>query len=57
MIGRGAIRNPWLFHQIRQHLRGEVITPPPDATSLVIIQHSGNPRRASMRLNAPSANA
>jgi tRNA-dihydrouridine synthase B len=20
MIGRGAIRNPWLFHQIRQHL-------------------------------------
>src|SRR2546421_6931307 len=25
MIGRGAIRNPWLFHQIRQHLRGEAI--------------------------------
>src|SRR6266446_5972750 len=23
MIGRGAIRNPWLFHQIRQHLNGE----------------------------------
>jgi tRNA-dihydrouridine synthase len=23
MIGRGAIRNPWLFHQIRQHHRGE----------------------------------
>ena len=23
MIGRGAIRNPWLFHQIRQYLRGE----------------------------------
>ena len=23
MIGRGAIRNPWLFHQIRQQLRGE----------------------------------
>jgi len=23
MIGRGAIRNPWLFDQIRQHLRGE----------------------------------
>src|SRR2546423_11155628 len=23
MIGRGAIRNPWLFHQIRQHRRGE----------------------------------
>ena len=25
MIGRGAIRNPWLFDQIRQHLRGETI--------------------------------
>jgi len=23
MIGRGIIRNPWLFNQIRQHLRGE----------------------------------
>ena len=25
MIGRGAIRNPWLFQQIRRHLRGEEI--------------------------------
>jgi tRNA-dihydrouridine synthase B len=25
MIGRGAIRNPWLFHQIRQLQRGEAI--------------------------------
>ncbi|HWI57479.1 MAG TPA: tRNA-dihydrouridine synthase family protein, partial [Bacillota bacterium] len=25
MIGRGAIRNPWLFHQIRQHQRGEAL--------------------------------
>src|SRR5712671_4469038 len=23
MIGRGAIRNPWLFHQVRQQQRGE----------------------------------
>ena len=23
MIGRGAVRNPWLFRQIRQHRRGE----------------------------------
>src|SRR5678815_5927765 len=23
MIGRGAIRNPWIFHQFRQHRRGE----------------------------------
>jgi tRNA-dihydrouridine synthase B len=28
MIGRGAIRNPWLFDQIRQHLRGESVTLP-----------------------------
>lgn len=28
MIGRGAIRNPWMFRQIREHLRGEVpVTP------------------------------
>lgn len=28
MIGRGAIRNPWLFHQIRQHQRGETVFQP-----------------------------
>src|SRR5262249_26274390 len=28
MIGRGAIRNPWLFHQIRQHQRGRTIFQP-----------------------------
>jgi nifR3 family TIM-barrel protein len=28
MIGRGAIRNPWLFAQIRQHGRGEPISQP-----------------------------
>ena len=28
MIGRGAIRNPWLFDQIRQHRRGESIRLP-----------------------------
>ena len=28
MIGRGAIRNPWLFSQIRQQLRGEPVTLP-----------------------------
>ncbi len=25
MIGRAAIRNPWIFSQIRQYLRGEVV--------------------------------
>jgi tRNA-dihydrouridine synthase len=28
MIGRGAIRNPWLFEQIRQHRRGEALFVP-----------------------------
>ncbi len=28
MIGRGAIRCPWLFNQIRQHLRGDTVTTP-----------------------------
>ena len=28
MIGRGAIRNPWLFEQIRQHRRGEALFRP-----------------------------
>ncbi len=28
MIGRGAIRNPWLFTQIRQHQRGEPLFVP-----------------------------
>ncbi len=28
MIGRGVIRNPWLFRQIRQRLRGEPATLP-----------------------------
>jgi tRNA-dihydrouridine synthase B len=28
MIGRGAIRNPWLFHQIRQQQRGETVFVP-----------------------------
>lgn len=28
MIGRGAIRSPWLFNQIRQQLRGDGVTLP-----------------------------
>ena len=28
MIGRAAIRNPWIFQQIRQHRRGETICAP-----------------------------
>jgi len=28
MLGRGAIRNPWLFRQIREHLSGRPVTLP-----------------------------
>ena len=28
MIGRGVIRSPWLFNQIRQRLKGEPLTFP-----------------------------
>ncbi len=28
MVGRGAIRNPWLFHQIRQQQNGEAVFQP-----------------------------
>jgi tRNA-dihydrouridine synthase len=28
MIGRGAVRNPWIFHQIRTHLAGDPVTYP-----------------------------
>jgi len=34
MIGRGAIRNPWLFEQIRQHGRGAAVFQP-DADDLL----------------------
>ena len=38
MIGRGAIRNPWIFQQIRQHLRGEPITLPQGREVLAYIE-------------------
>src|SRR5690606_1799155 len=38
MIGRGAVRNPWLFQQIRQHLRGEPLTYPTGQEVLTYIQ-------------------
>lgn len=38
MIGRGAIRNPWMFEQIRQHLRGEPITLPEGREVLAYIE-------------------
>jgi tRNA-dihydrouridine synthase len=38
MIGRGAIRNPWLFDQIRQQLRGEKIKLPAGSDVLAYIR-------------------
>jgi tRNA-dihydrouridine synthase len=38
MIGRGAIRNPWLFHQIRQRQRGETIFVPRGCDVLAYIR-------------------
>lgn len=38
MIGRGAIRNPWLFNQIRQTLRGEAVRLPRSREVLTYIR-------------------
>ncbi len=38
MIGRGAIRNPWLFHQIRQHQRGETLFVPRGCDVLAYVE-------------------
>ena len=38
MIGRGAIRNPWLFEQIRQHRRGEPVRLPTGRDVLAYIE-------------------
>jgi tRNA-dihydrouridine synthase len=38
MIGRGAIRNPWLFEQIRQHLRGIPLAHPTGRDVLAYIE-------------------
>jgi len=38
MIGRGAIRNPWLFHQLRQHQKGERVFLPKGHDMLAYIR-------------------
>src|SRR6059036_3810587 len=38
MIGRGAIRNPWLFDQIRQHRHGEPVRLPTGREVLAYIE-------------------
>jgi tRNA-dihydrouridine synthase B len=48
MIGRGAIRNPWLFHQIRQRGRGETLFIPRGREVLDYV-------RALYRITCPTA--
>ncbi len=38
MIGRGAIRSPWLFNQIRRRLRGEPVTHPTGGEVLTYVE-------------------
>lgn len=38
MLGRGAIRNPWMFDQIRQHVRGEPVFQPTPADRLRYVE-------------------
>lgn len=38
MLGRGAIRNPWLFDQIRQHFRGEPVFQPSAAQYITYVE-------------------
>jgi nifR3 family TIM-barrel protein len=38
MIGRGAIRNPWLFRKIRQHQHGEPLFLPRDVEVLAYVR-------------------
>lgn len=37
MIGRGAVRNPWIFSQIREHLAGKPVTLPTGRSLLAYI--------------------
>ncbi len=57
MIGRGVIRNPWLFRQIRAHRRGEEIFQPRGRDVLAYIRalwdavHVAGPREAAQVAN------
>jgi tRNA-dihydrouridine synthase len=63
MIGRGAIRNPWLFDQIRQHLRGETVSHPAgrdvlayvhrlfDATTTPVVRESAQVQKMKKYMN------
>jgi len=38
MLGRGAIRNPWIFDQIRQHFRSETVRQPSAGERLAYVE-------------------
>lgn len=40
MIGRAAIRNPWLFEQVRRHLRGDPAAPLPTGRDVLAYVHA-----------------
>jgi tRNA-dihydrouridine synthase len=48
MIGRGAIRNPWLFHQIRQRLEVAPASRPCDLNAVASDPTHGQAARATM---------
>ena len=50
MIGRGVIRSPWLFNQIRQHLRGEPVTYP---TGREVLDYIGELWKSQASFDAP----
>ncbi len=56
MIGRGVVRNPWLFQQIRQHRRGEPVFQPTGQEVLAYVRDlyatagaPGLPERSQVR--------
>jgi len=55
MIGRGAIRNPWLFDQIRQRRRGEPISRPLGRDVLAYIHALSRPFAHRRARTLPSA--
>jgi tRNA-dihydrouridine synthase len=57
MIGRGAIRNPWLFQQIRQHRAGQPVTLPTGRKVLEYIQSLWDETWTDQSLEVPHVHA
>lgn len=48
MIGRAALKHPWLFREIAAALRGEPIPPPPDRTERLCFMRAHFERHAAL---------